>query len=1372
MKRLSLRIYWLFICLLFVLAGCISPDNATVEGTGTPDVTSCSSIAGVADGANFEPQTAIVHGSDGRSHPDLFYIAWAQLDNRTDLRFPGRGYDDAGYEDKLLVSRLNTDGTKYDNWQVWPPLGNDCKDTEKVRIHSFDIAPDGKSLFVSMSREEVDNPNRKLAIYRLDIASQTITKLSHDNTVDFMFPSYIGNDPNTNHEILLVAKTVQDNEIPINYAARSVLADEYDRAPTPLIHKMDVQTGDTIRIGFNNSHQTEPMVIDGPNGGKLVVFNQWEHQDTTNRFSLWKMQIDGSDNFTYFGQEASTDRSGASLYAPRIVRSGAYKGYVLMGQGARTNHGFAEEGHILMTNRTNLDLRSDKVFLEKLDNSSGVDQNISRSPEHYNDQSFVYSYRATPDNSYSLYVKDYPATSTTPSSNDPGTLVISNNNYHFVQARSFYPSTSQSVAPSDGDIGQSRVSFTNNNLNGRSGFLVQNIGQSDNGVQHELDNIPPNDLRLQFFIPSHHFADSNAVGIKTSQEMSIPASDFIQPESDGSIGVIMKNGLYVWKVNKRFSHTDANGANSDIWVPVRAERQEVSFVPNRVNACNQCHQERDQTNLDKYANYNSIAAHKMQGNLSDMLGSAHDISSYNTAAHVPDFHKDIIPLLAKVSTASGKSCMDCHNAKDKLDLANTTGLSSLNSTYRTLLLGAHKLSDASGVVPYVDNSINPMGMDNNYKPAPFLWSLLLNDDLTVPPDATHPNAASRVLDRNGDYGATYNPVVESDIASINAQYDHSKHWSTADLQEFITYTSTQIPVGLSNRITFKSDSISRTTPQAQKAYQAMVRQCFACHTSNLTDGIKDAGFGLPLYKRFISQVWLSDPDTRFVVKTHVENKGDTKYSQYTWISHLVNAMDSTLASASQRIDFKNPDESELLVYARGGKAVNGSAGSLHNNVSPTHNILDINSNDYQAIANWVKGVTGSNQAPRMDNPVSSITFKEYDAPAYLPNALTWTDPDDDGTGTKELSQAFINGSGTTTHSFNDSMLALEYQSFRSAKLKTYAILGDRGSRNFEFTVTDGLSNSSVQTVPVTVTSDYTVPRPLSTFPNASAFYTERANGKLHKLITDGTDVVVGTIPNYNGTTWTSVYRRADKGWLYFIEQNTQRIHVVDETNANYLFSITLNHLPNKDSDNHKQTVYLIWWRPAEGQIGDANYRPGELQGLLESKLSKYKPGDFYVGLGDGEAPSSGTDKTVVPVYRTKLVDGGNTVGVYVWRRATFMTKWNNSALDDKGLDRVNALNLETGKAKPLATYRFTQQTVDNIVYPARDYLNVRAIVVADDGAFYGFNKDLNQQVEIFNYDPLLGIQQPVTNIPTWIAALINDPVKYATPFVVIPSRAN
>ncbi len=1345
-------VYWLSAILTFTLTGCIAPDNPTVEGTGTPDVTQCGSIPGVGNGADFEPQKATVHDADGRSHPDLYYIAWAQLDARTDLRFPGKGYNDAGFEDKLLVSRLitSTDSNskeKYQNWQVWPPQNKDCKDTEKVRIHSFDVAPNGKSLFVSMSREETDNLERRLGIYRLDIASQTVTKISTDNTVDFLYPTYVGNDTTSEHQMLLVAKTVGKKEIPFNYKAKAVMVDEYDRAPTPLIHKMDTQTGVVTRIGFNNSHQTEPMAMDGPQGTKLIVFNQWEHQDTVNRFALWKMQIDGSDNFTFFGQESSTDHSAKNLFSPRLVRSGPYQGYLLMGQGARSNHEFVSEGHILMVKRTNLDLRSEKLFLEKLDNTSGVDQHISRTPEHYNDQSFVYSYRAFSDNAYSLYLKDYPLTATSADSL-PGTLIISDNNYHFVQPRSFYPTVSAPVAPGEGDIGQSRVSFTNNALNGKSGFLVQNLTLSQNGVQHQLTGLTVSDLRLQFFIPSHHFEDSNSVGLKNSQETSIPASGFIQPETDGSIGVVLKSGLYTWKLNKRFVYTDSANKTSDLWIPVRAERQEVDFVPNRVNACNQCHQERSQANIDKYASYTSIAAGKMKGTLSNV----NDISTYNAGANVPDFHRQIVPLLQKPGP-TGKSCIGCHNVKDKLNLSNTTGTASMNSTFRALLQGAHNLGGAAGVVPYLSSAINPMGMDDQYQPAPFLWSVLLNNDLSVPEDSTHPNGASRALDRAGDYGATYNAMVESDIAAINAVYDHSKHWSAEELQQFITYTTTQIPVGISDRMTFQTSSISTQSPAAQKAYQAMVRQCFNCHTSNLDNGIASVGFGLPSTKRFISEVWLRDTQSRFVMRSHLADKSDTAYSMLWWISNIMSSMEESLNSAARRINFADKDQSEILVYARGGKDLDGSGGFNANIAS--HPALAVSSSDYIALSNWVNGIQGSNQPPTMSSPASPLTFREYDPPAYLPEPVRWNDLDN------ELSQAFISNHEGNTHRFNDTMLALEYQDLVSAKLKTYAILGDRGEHAFNFTVSDGLYNDVIQTLPVTVTSDYNVPRPTSSLPNSYGFYTVRETGELRKLDTAGGDRSIGIIPNYNAATWTTVYRREDKGWLYFVEQKEQKIHVVDEANASYKFSITLNHALNKDSDSHKQTVYLIWWRPAEGTVS------GELQGLLESKLSLTKNGDWYVGLGNGEPP----DQPIVPEYRTRLVDGGDTVGVYVWRRATFMTKWNNDAADHNAIDRMSVLNLVTGKAKPLTAYEFTQQTIDAISYPAQKYFNVRAIVVAADGAFYGFNKDLNQaDVTIFNFDPLTQIQKPVAVTPAWINNLISNPVKYATPFLVIGPR--
>jgi len=721
-------------------------------------------------------------------------------------------------------------------------------------------------------------------------------------------------------------------------------------------------------------------------------------------------------------------------------------------------------------------------------------------------------------------------------------------------------------------------------------------------------------------------------------------------------------------------------------------------VPNRVNACNQCHQERNQANLDKYADYTSIAATKMTGDLTNVLGTDKDISGYDASYSVPDFHNDIMPLFTKASASGGKACADCHNANDKLNLSNETGISVNNSTFMNLVRGAHKLSDNSGVVPFVSDSINPLGMDDNYTPAPFLWSLLLNDDLTVPASGSYGNTSSRDLDREGDYGAAYNATVEADINSINSQYDHSKHWDTEDLQSFITYTTTQIPVGLSDRITFASTSQSITTPQAQKAYQAMVRNCFSCHTNNTDDGIDDEGFGLPKNKRFISDTWLRDRDMRFVVHRHLLNKNDTAYDYRTWVSNLTNSMSNTLKGARHRINFADKLNSELLVYARGGLAADGSAGTLNDSVGP-HPTLDVNSEDYLAIAKWVTGQEAAdgeivNQPPVINQSINEIVINEYADPAELDELITWSDPDTDSNGNEELSQAFISGSGTSTHAFNDTMLALTYQDMKSAKLKTYAILGDRGDQNFTFRVTDGLINSEVQTLAVRVESDYNVPAPSSDMPDAFAFYTDRATGELRKLETNGGETIVGTIENYNGATWTTMYRRADKQWL------------------------------------------------------------------------KHKNGDWYVNLGDGEMPTD----SVTPIYSTKLNDGGNTVGVYTWRRATFMTKWNNTATDNEGLDRINVLNLETGKAKPLASYAFEAKNVNGVDYEARNYVNVRAIAIAENGAFYGFNKDLNQPVEVFNFDPLAGIQKPVTNIPTWINDLLNDPVSYATPFLVVPPK--
>ena len=421
--------------------------------------------------------------------------------------------------------------------------------------------------------------------------------------------------------------------------------------------------------------------------------------------------------------------------------------------------------------------------------------------------------------------------------------------------------------------------------------------------------------------------------------------------------------------------------------------------------------------------------------------------------------------------------------------------------------------------------------------------------------------------------------------------------------------------------------------------------------------------------------------------------------------------------------------------------------------------MDEGSDAYNAVSNWLNDVTMVNQEPSVSTPISPIVIKEYDEPDYIKDEnnntvnIEWSDADN------ELSQLFILGTSSSEHVFNDSMLALEYQDFVSAKLKTYAILGDRGDQNFTFSITDGVHVGTTQKVPVTVTSDYVVPEPNATLPTAYLYFTDRNTSMLKKLDTNGTVSDIGVIDGFN-KDWTTMYRRADKGWLYFINQEEQKIYVVEENSSNVLFDITLNHEPNKETIMHKQTLYLIWWRPAEGNIGDDDYRPGELQGLLESRLSTTKDGDFYVSLGDGESDVS----TIVPDWQTKMPDGGNTIGVYVWKRATFMSKWVN-----EGMDRLNVLNLVTGKAKALSDFSFSEKTVNGVDYNASDYNNVRAIVVAEDGAFYGFNKDLNAPVETFNFDPIEKIQTKV-DVPQWLQEYISDYQNYATPFLVIEPR--
>lgn len=1311
---------------LAAVSGCISRDNPVIDALEgiTPDITQCGSIDGVRDGRDYVPRPALELGSDGRTHPDVFYIGWSQLDARNDLRFPTKGYGGDGFEDKLLVSRA-TDSGEVISWQLLPMLDDNCQDTEVIRIHSFDVAPDGRSLYVSMRRQ--GDPH--LAIYEFDFTAYSFRKISQDDTRDFIDPTYVGDHAETGHRMLFVARTVDASELPESYGLppSGVLLDEYDRAPTPLIHSLDVETGDLRRIGLNNSHQTQPLSITRPDGTRLVVFTQWEHQQTTNRFSLWKLQVDGSDNFTFFGQESATDRSGANVFQAREVKSGPYAGYVLMTQG---RGGFLADGSVVMTYRDDLDLRSDRVFLQRADAENGLD--IGRNPEHYNDQSFVYAHRDTNTTAYGIYLKDYPASPHGATDQGPRRLLMAHPDFHFVQPRSYYPPTRQVTAPGEGSIGESRTSFTNGALMGRAGFLVQDLTQSDNGVQHQLDGIDPGELRMQFFVPAYSLATSQAVGKLgwgSSPELSVPASGFLAPEADGSFATILRPGLYTWKLNKRF---DLDG--TDVWVPVRAERQEISFVPNRVNACNQCHQERSQANLERYRDKETTASRKMLG--SNLTG-VHDVSGYDSYGAVPDFHARIMPML--------RSCATCHDARDQLDLSNATGARSQNATWLNLVRGAHALEDgAGGVLPYLSNSINPTGFDDQYRPAPFLWSLLLGDDLSVPPGPGYPNAASRNLDRPGDFGATYDPRVEAAIGAINAEYDHSSHWSPAQVQRFITYSSTQAMVGLSDRLAFQNEGQGYTTSAAgQKAYQAIVRRCFDCHNDHIEGGVSADGFGKPLRKRYRSASDLRNRYLRLVIDSHLGAKDATAYSPYLWQSDLRVSMQNTLASARDRIDFERPEESQLLVYAR--------CDGLHDNVS--HPVcLTAGDPDYAAIADWARGYAAVNQPPQLDGSAVPIVIREYDEPSLV-GPITWSDPDG------ELSQLFINAASSAEHTFNDSMLALEYDSLTSARVRSYAVLGDRGERAFEFLVSDGQRNSDVQTVPVRVESDYLVPKPIPNLVPFTAFYTVRESGELRRIDENGNDVSVGFIPGYS-RDFTTVYRRADRGWLYFVNQSEQQIYIVDERNANLVGTLRLNHEPNRETDSHRQTVYLIWWRPAEYDQAGNLLRAGELQGLLESKQGDARNGDFYVGLGDGD-PSSAT---VIPEYRTRVQQADNVLSVYVWRRATFMTQ-----LQGNAIDRLNVLNLVTGKPKSLVDFDFQAKVHQQTAYQARSYLNVAAVFVSEDGAFYGVNQDLNSAPELFSFDPIERVQVEVP-MPAWLVRLMGDPVSFGTPFVVVPSR--
>ncbi len=1371
-----------------LLVACVDPSNEVISGGGTPDITQCGVLAGAGDARDPEngyvPAPARRFGEDGREHPDVFFLAWAKLDERLKLSFPARGYDGDGFEDKLYVTREEPGGG-VSTWQLLPLLDESCEDEEQIRIHSFDVGPDGNTLYLSMRRDD----DTHLGIYEFNIKAFTFEKISPDEPHHFLNPTYVGDE--NGHPQLFVAKTVSDKEIPNNYYKSATLVDEYDRAATPLIHKLDTVTGDLFRVGLNNSHQLEPVLHTRPDGQRLVVFTQWEHQDSTNRFALWKMQSDGSDNFTFFGQESSTDKGSADLYGAREIKSGPYQGHMLMGEGARGS--FVSEGNVIMTERVDLDLRSDKIYLQRMQSAGdGGDSGIARNPEHFNDESFIYSYRANQNHTYDLCIKDYPVDGEAADMDDPGKCIADSPFLHLVQARSYLPPAHAATPVYDGAVGDSRSSFSNNGLAGNAGFLTQKMNSSDNGVQQQLDGVAADQLGLRFIIPSHTFPGQSVTvaGGDGARELSVPASDYLPMQEDGSFGAVLRPGLYAWQVAKKFDRGDDGLAEDNIWIPVRVERQEINFVANRVNACNQCHQERDQANIEFYENFDSIATRAMKnGSLRDPQTGAQmpDITADADYAYdsVPDFHRQIVPLLEKppqnAAGLGGESCVDCHHARDALNLSNRSGPSALNSTYLRMLKGARLLAEGrddegepqDSVQPFSYQSINPMGMDNNYHPAPLLWSLLLDDDLSVAPAEGYADG-NRNLDRDGDYGARYSVAVNEAIAAINAEYDHSQHWSTEDTQAFINFSATQFPVGLSDRIEFEGAG-SAATAAAQKAFQVIVNNCYSCHHDLAEGGVDKPlaeGGARPKSKRFNSEFGLRDGQLRLVERSHKARESDLGFSQYLEQSNLENALQRTMTSALYRIDFDNPSDSELLTYP--------SNDNLNANIQHPQ-VLSPGSSDYNILLDWILGEVKENQAPQLDQGADiTLRFSEYDDPAYRGD-FQWSDPDGD------LAQLLIEKVASSEHIPQDSFVSLVYNpaanfnscseadqysadaecppptSFTEAKAKTYAILGDRGTHTVNLTVTDGHKRSSYPVNIEISKGDYDVPAPQSSLPNAYAYFTERDTGLLKKIESDGSETTISETPleGYN-ENWSTVYRRPPSfstggvGWLYFMEQTAQKIHVVNEDTAEVMFVIDIDHAPNRESDKHKQTTYLLWWRPDDSLLGG-----GELQALQESKHGSNRNGIYYVGLGNGGQ----LNQTVVPQYRSKLEDGQDSLSVYVWRKATFMTK-----LVQGGVDRFNVLNLVTGKAKGLTDFSFPEKTVNGITYPARDYFNVRAVVTSGDGAFYGFNQDAQALPEMFQFDPLEQIQRPVV-LPEWLASYMVKQQSLATPFLVIEPRS-
>lgn len=116
--------------------------------------------------------------------------------------------------------------------------------------------------------------------------------------------------------------------------------DEYERRKSMLLHVLDrskgriagqpdCDAGEVVQISFNQSHDRNPTVLkDG-----TIMFSRWEHLANVNKFTIFKVEPDGTDLFVKYGSHSGVnsfldvrERADGKVTATMMPLSGTFEG--------------------------------------------------------------------------------------------------------------------------------------------------------------------------------------------------------------------------------------------------------------------------------------------------------------------------------------------------------------------------------------------------------------------------------------------------------------------------------------------------------------------------------------------------------------------------------------------------------------------------------------------------------------------------------------------------------------------------------------------------------------------------------------------------------------------------------------------------------------------------------------------------------------------------------------------------------------------------------------------------------------------------------------------------------------------------------------